>query len=128
LSSPSSIISTPQKKKITSLIQMPSPNLKRKLDNDSPRKIKLKQQIEKKSKLIHNKNTHISKLKKCVSQYKIRNSFNNLMSAFKFPSSNSRAIVTMQLKKKRRTWSNDEKNLSLNLFYKSPTAYNFLRL
>lgn len=50
------------------------------------------------------------------------------MSAFKFPSSNSRAIVTMQLKKKRHTWSNIEKNLSLNLFYKSPTAYNFLRL
>lgn len=107
---------------------MPSPNIKRKLDNDSPNKIKLKQQIAKKSKLIHNKNTHILKLKKSVSKYKNSNNFNNLMSAFKFPSCNSRAMVTMQLKTKRRTWTNEEKNLSSNLYYKSPSAYNFLRL
>jgi len=36
-------------------------------------------------------------------------------------------MVTMQLKNKRRTWTSDEKKLSLNLFYKSPTSYNFLR-
>jgi hypothetical protein len=33
----------------------------------------------------------------------------------------------MQLKNKRHTWTNDEKKLYSNLFYKSPTAYNFLR-
>lgn len=107
---------------------MPSPNLKKKLEYDSPRKIKLKQKIETKSKLIHNKNNHILKLKKSISKYKTRHNLNNLMSAFKFPSCNSRAMVTMQLKNKRRTWTNNEKKLSLNLFYKSPTAYNFLRL
>lgn len=46
---------------------MPSPNLKIKInyeiDNDSPRKIKLKQFIKLKSKIIRNKNSHISKLK-----------------------------------------------------------------
>ncbi|KAL5239054.1 hypothetical protein ACI65C_006464, partial [Semiaphis heraclei] len=48
--SPSSITSTPQKNKISKLIDMPSPSLKRKInyetDNDSPRKIKLKQSIK----------------------------------------------------------------------------------
>jgi len=37
-------------------------------------------------------------------------------------------MVTMQLKNKRRTWINNEKKLSLKLFYKSPTTYNYLRL
>jgi hypothetical protein len=52
------------------------------------------------------------------------------MSTFKIPSCYSKAIVTMQLKNKRHTchtWTNDEKKLYLNLFYKSPTTYNFLR-
>lgn len=46
----------------------------------------------------------------------------------KFPSCNSRAIVKMQLRNKRRPWTIKEKNLALSLFYKSPTSYNFLRL
>lgn len=54
--SPSSITSTPQKNKISKLIDMPSPSLKRKInyetDNDSPRKIKLKQSIKHKSKIV----------------------------------------------------------------------------
>lgn len=47
--SPSSITSTPQKNKISRLIDMPSPSLKRKINyeiDDSPRKIKLKQSIK----------------------------------------------------------------------------------
>lgn len=46
----------------------------------------------------------------------------------KFPSCNWRAIVTMQLRNKRRPWTIEEKNLALSLFYKSHTSYNFLRL
>lgn len=34
----------------------------------------------------------------------------------------------MQLKQNRRQWSIEEKKLALTLFYKSPAAYNFLRL
>lgn len=34
----------------------------------------------------------------------------------------------MQLKTKRRIWTITERNLALALFYKSPTAYSFLRL
>ncbi|KAL4148879.1 hypothetical protein QTP88_003024 [Uroleucon formosanum] len=129
---PNSIISTPQKEKISDLIDMPSPSFKKKhshnKDPDTPRKIKLKQQIEKKSKKIKNKNSQICKLKNYASKFKIRNNLNNLINAHQFPSCNSRALVTMQLKNKRRTWTTAERNLAFTFFYKSPTAYNFLRL
>lgn len=45
----------------------------------------------------------------------------------KFPSRNLRAVVTMELKNKCRPRSNEEKNVGLSIFYKSPTTYNFLR-
>lgn len=128
----SSITSTPQKNKISKLIDIPSPSLKRKInyeiDNDSPRKIKLKQSIKQKSKIIRNKNSHISKLKMSVSKIKTHNNIKNVLHTHRFPSCNSRALVTMQFKNKRQPWTKEEKNLSLNLFYKSPTAYKFLRL
>lgn len=34
----------------------------------------------------------------------------------------------MQLKSKTRSWTAKEKNLALSLYYKSPSAYKFLRL
>jgi hypothetical protein len=33
----------------------------------------------------------------------------------------------MQLKDRQRPWTLNEKNLALNLYYKSPSAYTFLR-
>jgi hypothetical protein len=36
-------------------------------------------------------------------------------------------MVTMQLKYIRRPWILNERNLALNLYYKSPIAYTFLR-
>lgn len=129
--SPSSSISTLQKTQITNIIEMPSPNLKRKLnfiEEHTPRKLKLKQKLKEKNKTIHNKITHISKLKKKICGFKIRNNLNNLLYSHHFKSNNSKAIVTMQLKNKQRPWSKNEKNLALGLFYKSPSAYNFLRL
>lgn len=125
--SPSSNISSPLKTKITDIIQMPSPNLKRKsksIEEDTPKKLKLKE----KNKTIHNKITHISKLKKKVSRFNMSRNLNSLLCSHQFPSNNSKAMVTMQLKNKRRPWSIIEKNLALGLFYKSPTAYKFLRL
>lgn len=41
---------------------------------------------------------------------------------------NSKALVIIQLKNKKRLWIEDEKNLALPLFYKSPVVYKFLRL
>jgi len=124
--SPTSMFSTPQKIKITNIIDIPSPNLKRKSDLieiDTARKINLKQ----KNKLIHNKITHISKLKKRVITFKTHNNVKNSINMHNFPSINSKSIVTMQLKDRRRPWTLNEKNLALNLYYKSPTAYTFLR-
>jgi len=104
--SPSSITSTPQKNKISRLIDMPSPSLKRKInyeiDNDSPRKVKLKQSIKQKSKIIRNKNSHISKLKMSISKIKTHNNIKNVIHTHRFPSCNSRALVTMQFKNKRQ--------------------------
>jgi len=60
--------------------------------------------------------------------FKNRNQLNNLISTHNFPSNNSRAIVTMQFRNKRRQWTTEEKNLALTMFYKSPATYNFLRL
>ncbi|KAL4153780.1 hypothetical protein QTP88_001613 [Uroleucon formosanum] len=128
--SPSSTFSTPQKIKITNIIDMPSPNLKRKSDLieiDTPRKIKLKQKLKLKNKLIHNKITQISKLKKRVNTFKTHNNVKNSINMYKFPSINSKAMVTMQLKDRSHPWSLNEKKLALNLYYKSPTAYKFLR-
>ncbi|KAL4141601.1 hypothetical protein QTP88_004217 [Uroleucon formosanum] len=129
-SNPHSMFSTPQKIKITNIIDMPSPNLKRKSDLieiDTPRKIDLKQKLKQKNKLIHNKITHISKLKKRVNTFNTRNNVKNSINMHNFLSINSKAIVTMQLKDRRRPWTLNEKNLALNLYYKSPTAYKFLR-
>ena len=128
-SSPS-MFSTPQKIKITNIIDMPSPNLKRKSDLieiDTPRKINLKQKLKQKNKSIHSKISHISKLKKRVNTFNTHNNVKNSINMHNFPSINSKAIVTMQLKDRRRPWTLNEKNLALNLYYKSPTAYKFLR-
>lgn len=78
---------------------MPSPGLKKKLfDNivvESSRKQKLNKKIKQQRKLIYNKMTHISKLKNNNTKFNVRNSFRNLICSHKFPSHNSRAIVTM---------------------------------
>lgn len=57
-----SFSSTLEKNKIIDIIQMPSPNLKRKYDSittDTPRKLILKQKLRQKNKLIHNKISHV---------------------------------------------------------------------
>jgi hypothetical protein len=136
-SSPSSSLSTPRsnkslsnKTKITDIIQMADSNLKRKcdlLEKDTHRKLILKQILKQKNKIIHNKITHISKLKKrgrCFNRY---NNLKNSINSHQFSSINSKAIVTMQLKDRQRPWTLNEKNLALNLYYKSPSAYKFLR-
>lgn len=97
-------------------------------NDDTPRKIKLNKIINEQKNKLRNKTAQISKLKGCVTRFKTRNTLRSLMHSHKFTSKNSRAIVTMQLKKKRTPWTSEEKNLALTLFYKSPAAYKFLRL
>lgn len=95
---------------------------------NSPIKKKLKEQLRDKSKKLHNKISYISKLKKKLVSIKTRNTLQNLVHTYTFPSNNSKAFVTMQLKSKKRAWNPEEKNLALSLYYKSPAAYTFLRL
>ncbi|KAF0762184.1 Transposable element P transposase [Aphis craccivora] len=51
---------------------------------------------------MQNKIKHISKLKNRINNLKNRNQLNNLISSHNMPSNNSRNIVTMQLRNKRR--------------------------
>lgn len=46
-----------------------------------------------------------------VSKIKTRNNIQNVIHTHRFPSCNSRALVTMQLKNKRQVWTKEEKNL-----------------
>lgn len=46
----------------------------------------------------------------------------------KFPSINSKALLTMQmLHKNRRPWSKAEKKIALSIYYKSPSTYKYMR-
>lgn len=118
----SPIMSTP-KRRIQDIIDIPSPNLKRNsCDDDTPRKKKLKAQLQNKSNKMKNERSRISKLKRSIQMFKVRNDVNKVIP---FPSINSKALVTMQIRKNRRRWSLEEKQVSLSLFYKSPAAYNF---
>ncbi|CAI6369764.1 unnamed protein product [Macrosiphum euphorbiae] len=111
---------------------MPSPTSIRKRnlqdDLDSPIKKKLKTKLINSTRKLHSKVTIISKMKKKIVTLKTRNTLHNILHSHKFPSKNSKALVTMQLKSKKRPWTEDEKNFALSLFYKSPAAYKFLRL
>ncbi|XP_050065037.1 uncharacterized protein LOC126553964 [Aphis gossypii] len=129
-SSPSSIIDTPKRKNINDLIDMPTPNSKRLIyadEDDTPSKKKLKLKIDQQKIKLRNKNIQVSKLKQHVVRFKTRNTLRSLLYSHRFKSNNARAIVIMQLRNKQIPRTLEEKNLALTLFYKSPTAYNFLR-
>ncbi|KAE9521917.1 hypothetical protein AGLY_017724 [Aphis glycines] len=114
---------------ISDIIDMPSPITPKSkqnynMNNDTPRKKKLKQKIFTQQHQMQNKKKQISKLKNRINNLKNRNHLNNLISSHKFRSNHLRAI----LRNKRRQWTIEEKNLALTMFYKSPATYNFLRL
>jgi len=48
----------------------------------------------------------------------------------RFPSKDAQILVNMQImrgKMSNKSWSKDEQNFSLKLYYKSPSAFKFLR-
>lgn len=127
----SSNIPTDQKNKITDLKEAPNPNLKEKSHSneiDGPTKLELKKKFKQKNKIIYNRTSHISKLKHKINNFKIHNKIQKLLHAYEFPSINSKSMVMMQLKNKCCSWTRNEKNLALDLFQKSPSAYKFLLL
>jgi len=119
-------------------LQFPSPKLK------SPRKRlfhekdqsnntlvkKLKNIIENQKSLLKNKRGLISKLRRNHTLLKLRSKNTNIINALNFPSNESKIFVKMQVLRKRnsrKSWTREEQTFALSVFYKSPSAYKFLR-
>lgn len=102
---------------------------KRKLESDNKNESlkikKLKQQTLKNKKLLANKRSEISKLRQTIRKIKKNVDRNISSSSFNLPM--SKTIIDMQFKKRNEKWSVKERNFSLALHYKSPSAYKFLR-
>lgn len=81
-------------------------------------------------KLIKHKRDIITSLKKLMKKINLNNANKSMCIVFfeeaKFPSINSKALMSMQLlHKRRKPWSKTEKNIALSLYYKS--TYKFMR-
>lgn len=75
--------------------------------------------------LLKRKRTQISRLK---SKLENKIFITDILHTLPYPSQHSKTLVTMQLlHKKKAVWSQDEKEFAIALYYKSPTAYTFLR-
>lgn len=94
---------------------------------------KLRKVIAHQKKLLMSKRVMISKLKKHLISLKLQNKHNKnvqFMNLLHFPSEDSKTLVGMQVSHKQlstKPWSQKEKQFALSLFYKSPSAYKFLR-
>ena len=77
-------------------------------------------------KLLKRKRSEISYLKNINEKYKNLKQFQIkiILDEFSYTSTSSKALVTMQvLHKNRKPWTRAEKNLSMSLYYKSPSTY-----
>jgi len=94
---------------------------------------KLKKLVVHQKKLLMSKRVRICKLKKNLNSSKLQNKHNksvNFMNLLKFPSQDSKTFVGMQISRHNmstKPWSQKEQQFALSLFYKSPSAYKFLR-
>lgn len=94
---------------------------------------KLKKVIAHQKKLLISKRVIISKLKKNLISLRLKNKQNksvDFMNLFKFPSEESKTLVGMQISRNNlstKPWSQKEQKFALSIFYKSPSAYKFLR-
>lgn len=94
---------------------------------------KLKKLVVHQKKLLMSKRVTICKLKKNLISSKLQSKHNksvNFMNLLKFPSQDSKTFVGMQISHHNmstKPWSQKEQQFALSLFYKSPSAYKFLR-
>lgn len=141
LISSSSIASTPDitprsKTLMHKIIDFPSPIKSKKLfsETNNNRSIikKLKKVIAHQKKLLMAKRVMIFKLNKNLISLKLQNKNNksiDFINLLRFPSENAKTLVKMQISRKKsstKSWSLKEKQLALNIFYKSPSTYKFL--
>lgn len=84
-----------------------------------------------KKKQLKSRSSTVCKLRKSLfnakNKLKIANKFKNKIN---YKSNNSKVLSEMQMfraNKSRQPWTNEEKQFSISLFYKSPGTYEFLR-
>lgn len=121
--------SSPDRNFLQAIVDMPSPKSKRKLrfDEHTPRKAKMARVIKDQKQIIKNKRSQLSKLRANIKRTKESGTVDNLLETFNFPSVHSKALAGMQFKNTKRKWTLEERNLSIMIFYKSPSTYEFLR-
>lgn len=132
--SPTLSITPNTKSWVSELIKLPSPQRSSNRNNSIETSEKLitknkllKEKLYQCRKLLKQKRTIIYSLKKFNAKNK-KIDINQFFKETKFPSVNSKALISMQiLHKKRKPWNSAEKKVALSLYYKSPSAYKYLR-
>ncbi|KAL4083888.1 hypothetical protein QTP88_029204 [Uroleucon formosanum] len=91
---------------------------------------KLKKTIDNLKKKLKSKRSTISKLRKSLSNSRHLFRSHDVTKSLRFPSKDAQTLVNMQImrgKMTNKSWLKDEQNFALKLYYKSPSAYKFLR-
>lgn len=123
---------------VSELINLPSPIEKSNLEtcfpkNDDKKIIMKNRLLQKKLRkmkiLLKEKQMIINRFKKNnKTNMTKKTNINQFFQTTKFPSLNSKALISMQLiHKKRKPWSINEKKVALSLYYKSPSTYKYMR-
>ena len=96
---------------------------------DTPKKRQLKKQITFQSCKLASYRKKISRLNREIKKQRDLkcNLPSLLVTAMACLSVAAKTFVGMQLRVKRRTFTDDEKDFSISFYYKSPSAYRFLR-
>lgn len=89
----------------------------------------LQKKLQKMKKSLKEKQNIIKSLKRLNTNNKTKKtSVHQFFQRTKFPSVNSKALISMQLvHKKRKPWSIDEKKVALSLYYKSSSTFKYMR-
>lgn len=136
--SPELSMSPTTKNWVSQLIDLPSPQKVLPRSNNeminSPSKIAAKNnilhsKIQNMKRLLKQKRAIITLLKKTNEKNKNKKiNVHRFFEEAKFPSINSKALMSMQLlHKNRKSWSASEKKIALSLYYKSPSTYKYMR-
>lgn len=129
--SPLQSLSPGTKSYVSQLCLFPSPNnYKNSNEYKANQYDRLLEKYEKQKKLLSRKRAKICFLKSRLNKKQKQDKVNprSFIEKTKYTSKNSKSLVTMQLlHKKRKPWLQNEKNLAVSIFYKSPATYKFMR-
>lgn len=91
----------------------------------TPRKEKLYKKIRFQTKQNRNYRARLNRAKAYIKRSKL--AIFNILPFLSILSSVAKTVVLMQLRGKRRTWNEKEKDFATAFYYKSPVGYRFLR-